>query len=932
MSEQSNSGPSEPPDSSQSSNEHEDSAFREEPTLSGLSKDGSSTHESGYDFNVDSEISVEDPEDQKDPQGSLAAGDPLAELPRKLGDYALKEMIGKGGMGRVFLAEHTRMQRVVALKMLPVELMKEQRALDRFYDEIRAASRVLHPNIVAAFDAGEDQGINYLAMEFVDGMTLTRVIAKSGPMTVGEAAGTIRQAAMGLLHAHRAGIIHRDVKPGNLMRSADGTIKVLDLGLARVSSAGIAVENLGISDATMPNTLHSTSTDMHQSGTPSPNKGRLIGTLSFMSPEQLEDPDSADSRSDIYSLGATMYFLLTASPPYVGEYLDQVYGHRYGEVPDLMQARRDVDLQFANIFRRMMAKNPDERYASLDEVIEDLEEYADQGSEPKWLAEFASRQTLGEASTFGGGSTTGTIANVMAIDLGMFYAATAEASPIGEITSLCAGGNDRMLFRMAVASDKGKLIFGEQAMSVRTDPTKQLVYCLPMYLGKDFVEREIAGRQCPPEVLLAILIRKLTKNAWKPEGQPAAVAITVPSSYDQLHRNSILLAAQMAGCRSVRLVDRSLAAVQSLHANEFSSQPNDPNTKRELLRRTSANDETDTETKAAEKILFVGLTGQATDVALFQDDGQRLKQLATAGHWLTGTLPWLQRLVELTAETFVLKHGRDPRNTDQGSSLQAACERAMNALMLLPEAAITVESNATKFSVTISRSDWLVRCADLVKRIRSAIKAACRKASISRKQPDLIVMTGPLLRLSEVRSEVLRSLRDDIAVKTVDRADIARGAAACLACELPGRGSLTVPPQSITSQTIGIVVEDAKKRRRILPIIPSGTALPARTNRRLNVGKGRDTMSISLVESSGLDRQDWQALGRHEFDVVDASSGRETRTRMIGFEVNVNGMLVIRAQSPGTSGSTKLVTLPKPMLSEEEVSNWRSWIDKFDWS
>ncbi|MCG8649513.1 MAG: serine/threonine protein kinase, partial [Pirellulales bacterium] len=145
------------------------------------------------------------------------------EIPNQIGDYEIKQLLGAGGMGQVFLAEHTRMRRVVALKMLPVERMKEAEALDRFYEEVRAASRLMHPNIVTAFDAGEDSGIHYLAMEYVDGMTLTRVVSRKGPLTVGEAAAVIRQAALGLLHAHRAGIVHRDVKPGNLMRATDGT-------------------------------------------------------------------------------------------------------------------------------------------------------------------------------------------------------------------------------------------------------------------------------------------------------------------------------------------------------------------------------------------------------------------------------------------------------------------------------------------------------------------------------------------------------------------------------------------------------------------------------------------------------------------------------------------------------------------------------------
>ncbi|MGI9471390.1 MAG: serine/threonine protein kinase, partial [Rubripirellula sp.] len=296
---------------------------------------------------------------------------PAGEIPKEIGDYEIRELIGSGGMGQVYLAEHRRMRRIVAIKMLPIERMKDETAVERFYDEVRAASRLMHPNIVTAFDAGDSNGVHYLAMEFVDGETLTKTVAHNGPFSVGEAAAVIRQAALGLLHAHRAGIVHRDVKPGNLMRASDGTVKVLDLGLARINTANLITE-----DAT-------------DEITQSKSKGRLVGTLPFMAPEQLEDPDVADPRSDIYSLGATLFFLLTGRPPFTGDYLDLVYGHRHGEIPDLMQTRDDVDLEFANVFSRMMAKSPDERYASLDEVIADLSDYASQNDTPLWLSEYS---------------------------------------------------------------------------------------------------------------------------------------------------------------------------------------------------------------------------------------------------------------------------------------------------------------------------------------------------------------------------------------------------------------------------------------------------------------------------------------------------------------------------------------------------------------
>src|SRR5690606_27952825 len=147
--------------------------------------------------------------------------------------------------------------------------------------------------------------------------------------------------------------------------------------------------------------------------------------------------------------------------------------------------------------------------------IEDLSEYADKSNEPQWLAEFAMRQPIGEGSTFAGGSTSAQLAQVLAFDLGMFYAAAAEASPLGGVHLLSAGEDQRPLLRMSLASEGNQLFYGDQAMKRRAARSKNLVHCLHMYIGKPLVEREILGRKCPPEVLLSLLLKRLARNAWK---------------------------------------------------------------------------------------------------------------------------------------------------------------------------------------------------------------------------------------------------------------------------------------------------------------------------------------------------------------------------------------------------------------------------------
>ncbi len=847
----------------------------------------------------------------------------------RLGDYEIKRLLGSGGMGQVFLAEHVRMQRTVALKTLPVHRLGDEKAVDRFFAEVRAASRVMHPNIVTAFDAGEHEGVPYLAMEFIDGMTLTQVVSQGGPLPVDEAASVIRQASLGLLHAHRAHIVHRDVKPGNLMRGVDGVIKVLDLGLAQISSLAV--------DAVRPTAIGS-----EAELTRAKKRGKLIGTLSFMSPEQLEDPEAVDSRSDIYSLGATLYFLLTGRPPYQGEFLDLVYGHRHGEIPDLMQVRDDIDMNFANVFQRMMAKSPGERYNSLDEVIDDLSGYTPSSAPPSWLGRISGNpvpldsSTLSGGSTYGGESTVIRRTEVVGLDIGLFDIAAASADLNGNLRHLTAGEQGQPLFRMVMTSRGGRLSFGPFANERRGVHPERVVHCVPMYIGQRLVEREIAGRQCPPEVLLASMIRRVMQLAWNRKQPPEAIAVTIPAVYDQLHRRSIMQAATLAGLRSIRLVDRSLAAAQMLITRPVACGDDDRDQDDVALDAPADQLGMTMDLQEGQNLLFVGLTGQACEVAVIRLENGRLRQAGTSGHWHHGTLAWIQRLVDMTAEAFIESIRLDPRKSlRRAARLQIACERAIQTLVMLPSVKITIEAGGRQVSVVIDRQTWLRRCGDLIEQITDYVALACDRAGTSPDEVDHCLALGSLLRLLPIKQSVFAGLKKGTPIQPIDGNDVACGAAACLAAELPGRGDIAMPPRNVTSQQIGVLVEDSRQRSRIMPIIPRGTLLPARTNRRITAGKQKQRLSMSLVESSGHRGEQWQSLGQYDFDLagpadlIGMPDQQATQpTRMMGFEIDVNGLLAVRAQTPGVPGSTKLSPLPAPAIDAADMPGWIEWLNE----
>jgi serine/threonine protein kinase len=281
-------------------------------------------------------------------------------VPERLGDYQLGEILGRGGMGIVYRAWHTRLGQVRALKVLRPERAGDRRAIERFQREMTILGGLEHPNLVRAFDAREEAGVIFLVMEFVEGLDLSRLLERRGPLPVADSCETVRQAAVGLEYAHRThGLVHRDIKPSNLMITPTGCVKVLDLGISHVKPA--ASEGPGPAE------------------TPLTHVDERVGTYDYMAPEQWLMSRDADIRADVYGLGCTLYELLAGRAPYARSEWEtrqeKMLAHALVSPPPIRELRPEVPDALAAIIERMLAKSRRDRYATPADVARALKPF-----------------------------------------------------------------------------------------------------------------------------------------------------------------------------------------------------------------------------------------------------------------------------------------------------------------------------------------------------------------------------------------------------------------------------------------------------------------------------------------------------------------------------------------------------------------------------
>ncbi|MFK7767944.1 MAG: serine/threonine protein kinase [Mariniblastus sp.] len=295
----------------------------------------------------------------------IATATELDSEPNRIGDYEILSRLARGGMGSVFKARHCHLEKDVAIKILPERRMRTRDAIARFSREMKIIGQMSHPAMVSATDAGMENGIHYLVMELVDGMDLGKVVRSNGPLSIADACEVVRQAAIGIEYAHQQGVIHRDVKPSNLMLANDSIVKVLDLGLATLGGLTSAVDELT-------------------------TVGQLMGTLDYMAPEQCGTSEEINERSDVYGLGATLYKLLAGAAPYTSELNDTPLKKLKAMAttdPTPISDRIDgLPDGVVEIVDRCLSRNSSQRFESAAAVAEALAPHASPDGLPKLLA------------------------------------------------------------------------------------------------------------------------------------------------------------------------------------------------------------------------------------------------------------------------------------------------------------------------------------------------------------------------------------------------------------------------------------------------------------------------------------------------------------------------------------------------------------------
>jgi serine/threonine protein kinase len=826
---------------------------------------------------------------------SLASGG-VVDQPKsvRFGEYIILEKIGAGGMGQVYRAKHRTMDREVAIKILPKRLSRDPHAVDRFYAEVRAQAKLLHPNIVTAFDAGchevEGDRLHYLVMELVRGESLAQRIATQGILPTSDVLSILRQASLALEYAHGLGIVHRDIKPGNMMLTDDGTLKILDFGLA------VLREMRSFGNGVIGN--------------------QLVGTVEFMSPEQINTPELVDHRSDLYSLGATLFYMLTGRPMFTGEAIQTALAQIHRKPTALYEVRGDIDLRLDSVFQWLVAKKVQDRCPSAHDLLEKLYELnLIERPAPSASARVGNaalpKLSLERPTSLGRGTSTSLRSfEPIGIELGMIHSRVSYVSNEYKIEDVIVDGDSTRLRNM-LFSDAERIAIGSAAVTQRVQRPENIFYGLQRWYGLPMLERPFGGRRVPPEVLVAAVIRQLTVAARYRQPNASHAVITIPGCYDQMHRISTRTACAIAGIEVLQLLEKPLAAALA-HA-EIESR----------LARARGNDQW------KKTMLVVMLTGAACEAAVVHADTRGVKKLSLVGDWKRGTLRWQDRAAKRLATLIEHQYGISAReNLTLASQLQRTMERAMERFRTASVVPFIVDLPKGRYENALHRDRIREWVDDLADDCSSFAAEAIRRANVEPSAVDTMLLIGDIRWLVELQRPLKQWIKPGGEVVLIGSSDQARGAALQARYLMPPMDPRAPTAASATSYDLGMIVQGQStpiSHPKIL--IPKDTPVPAQISRTLRFTReGQRQPSLQWVEGSRLGGNTW-----HRLSQVDLQSCFEGRTTAdpIQLHVEIDESGIWSGSLTWLAGNKQLFLPPlgEPIMDSVSMRQWRDWLE-----
>jgi molecular chaperone DnaK len=750
---------------------------------------------------------------------------------------------------------------------------------------VKAAARLLHPNIVAAFDAGEQNGLHYLVMELVDGHSLSQLVEIEGPLPVQKAADYIAQAARGLHYAHRRGLIHRDVKPGNLMLDRAGTVKILDLGTARFGDA---------------------------SGSELTQAGVIMGTVNYMSPEQARSPGDIDARTDIYSLGCTLYYLLVGRPMYAGDLIQTLLAHAQAPIPALRESRPDVPRWLEQIFRRMVAKAPDQRYGTMSQVLAELEEAGIAGGEQTGSGTTAKEGPgrLAEITT-GIDQRPSRPEPAVGIDLGSSYCSIAYLDKQGNPQTLLDSRGQSRISAM-VMIDGMNVAIGQEAQRGRDQPLDKSACDIKRAIGLPSYPRPLGETRYPPEILAGLLLARLIEEARWRIGDFRRAVVSVPAHFDEVRRKSVQDAGYIAGLQRVDIVNEPLAAAVALgYAYDFLNPPGRGD--RPL------------------HTLVIDLGGGMLDATVMDIDEADFRERATAGDSRLGGRDWDERLVDLVAERCKKIWGEDPRrDAVQRNRLAARCERAKIQLSEHDQVSLEYPLQSGIGRIDVTRDEFEQATVDLVERFGEVVARALDLAASNWTRIDRVLLSGGGARMPMIRQALDRLAGRSLTTAEAGRDCVAHGAALFAGARRDrqaGREDAfrTTPVNSLSLGLVGIKRGSGRRHNAVL--IPRNTPLPASRKKTFKTQRtGQESVVLQIIQGEQDEPEACVPIGKCVIENLpgDLPAGSPVT---VEFHYAANGRLTVYVESAATGYRVTKEICRAGGLADAALPRWREWVE-----